>query len=440
MATPNTPSNPGFVQAPPMPYEQAQTFRTPSFGAAQTFNVPSVPTGGGFMGSLAPTGPGQPATSTVSSPSSTRGGGSDIPYGALAGAGALAAGLAAYGDEGDGLSFGNMLSGAKKIYELADISDIDIIGKLPQELQNAVKSITDAPGNLYDSLFGADAVPIGELGSATSAQAIATGNAMIKSGAAAALEGTPSLYAPTTMGMGSIPSISTPTAQAAAVYGGGPQLTAATTGALPTTGLGGGAGMAAFAGPAAIAGIAMLFKGHFDKGHDPTADTRTANELENYFQRAVQSPEQERLELENLRKLVFVNPNIINIMKHAARTADPNIEHTSGGTETVGWKGGVPAMFEKLLPELEKVAFESSKANEMYNIGDEGLSGAPPNPYGENTRTLDKETGEWKARPPVVDSGAVELGHTQFPRFSSSAPPPAVGTSEWYDAGYGDGG
>ena len=160
MATQETSFNPGFVQAPPPPSEQAQTFGVPSFGAAQTFNVPSVPTapmGGGFMGSLAPAGPGQAATSTVPSISSDSGGGSDIPFGALAGGAGLAALLAAQGDDGSGLSFGNILSGAKEFFNLGEMADIDILGKLPQELQNAVKSIMEAPGDLLENIFGGGA-------------------------------------------------------------------------------------------------------------------------------------------------------------------------------------------------------------------------------------------------------------------------------------------
>ena len=151
MATQDTSFNPGFVQAPPPQAEQAQTFGVPSYGAAQTFNVPSVPTapmGGGFIGSLAPTGPGQAATSTVPSISSDSGGGSDIPFGALAGGAGLAALLAAQGDDGSGLSFGNILSGAKEFFNLGEMADIDILGKLkdlfPEDFTRSIDSFLES--------------------------------------------------------------------------------------------------------------------------------------------------------------------------------------------------------------------------------------------------------------------------------------------------------
>jgi hypothetical protein len=200
---------------------------------------------------------------------------------------------------------------------------------------------------------------------------------------------------------------------------GGPGSGAGGMGAsLPTT-----ATSAPLAGALPVLALVSFAMMRAKAKEDPTADTRAANQFENYFQRALQSPEQERLELENLKQIVFQNPESLAIMKIAARTADPTLEHTDGGVDIVGWKGQVPEKFEALLPELEAVAEESNQANYggLYNIGEMGLTGSPPNPYGEETRTYDKEAEAWKPKPfddSSVNWAAVEAGLEDDPRIA----------------------
>jgi hypothetical protein len=331
------------------------------------------------MGSLAPMGPGQAATSTVPSISSDSGGGSDIPFGALAGGAGLAALLAAQGDDGSGLSFGNILSGAKELFNLGDLSDIDILGELPQELQNAVKSIMDAPGDLMESLFGADAVPIGELGSATAAQATATGNAMIASGAEAASNlaaanasvatstffpytGTPSLYAPTTMGMGSIPTVGAAgAAGAAGAVGSAGLLSSAPyalaefggAGAFAGTGVGAGAGGLASMGamgPMALAGIAFMALQAMKDPPDPTLNTRRLNQIENMMQKGGGG-------IAALEQFLYNEPYTLDLIKAVTSGgggAEPfGTPHTSGGTKLISWSPNVSKKVQENMHLLE---------------------------------------------------------------------------------------
>ena len=174
------------------------------------------------------------------------------------------------------------------------------------------------------------------------------------------------------------------------------------SGALTGGALGGPGSAAAGSFAGAALPLALAMYGMRRMAPDPTADPRMANQLENYFQRALQGPEQEALELENLRQQVFLNPASIEVMKRAAEGGVPGAVHTSGGTNIVPWVGDVPAKFREFLPELERVAAESGLAQHggMYNIGEYGLMGSPPNPYGENTRVFDPDTVTWQAPPP----------------------------------------
>ena len=89
-------------------------------------------------------------------------------------------------------------------------------------------------------------------------------------------------------------------------------------------------------------------------------------------------------------------------MKLAAEGGVPGATHTSGGRDIVGWPEPVADKFYELLPELEQVAIESNQANYggMYNIGEQGLMGSAPNPYGENRKepetVFDPDTATWQ--------------------------------------------
>ena len=166
----------------------------------------------------------------------------------------------------------------------------------------------------------------------------------------------------------------------------------------------GGPGAATGLNAGIMAPLALAMYGMKRMAPDHTADPRMANQLENHFQRALQGPKQEALELDNLKQQVFANPASIQVMKLAAEGGVPGATHTSGGRDIVGWPEPVADKFFELLPELEQVAIESNQANYggEYNIGDFGLSGKPPNPYGENKKepelNFDPDTATWQPK------------------------------------------
>ena len=185
------------------------------------------------------------------------------------------------------------------------------------------------------------------------------------------------------------------------------------SGAL-TGGALGGPGAAAGLNAGIMAPLALAMYGMKRMAPDPTADPRMANQLENYFQRALKSPEQEAIELENLKQQVFANPASIQVMKLAAEGGVPGATHTSGGRDIVPWEGRVPAKFRELLPELEAVKAESEQANYggLYNIGEQGLMGSAPNPY-----TLTEAFGKNLTPPPLyIDEAAIAAGYMDDPR------------------------
>ena len=212
---------------------------------------------------------------------------------------------------------------------------------------------------------------------------------MTGSGAPAA---TPTIAQQAVMDLGGIQATGFgPAASGAFLAGPGAGVYGAAGGVAPAFGSAGfnaGAASGLNAGFMAPLGLAMY--GMSRMAEDPTADPRMANQLENYFQRALQGPKQEALELENLKQLVFQNPAAIGVMKTAAEGGVPGATHTHGGVNIVPWEGRVPAKFRELLPELEQVAIESNQANYggMYNIGEQGLMGSPVNPYGENRKPV----------------------------------------------------
>ena len=186
------------------------------------------------------------------------------------------------------------------------------------------------------------------------------------------------------------------------------------SGALTGGALGGPGSAAAGSFAGAALPLALAAYGMKRMAPDPTADPRMANQLENYFQRALKSPEQEAIELENLKQQVFANPASIEVMKLAAEGGVPGATHTSGGRDIVGWKDPVAAKFRELLPELEAVKAESERANYggMYNIGEYGLIGEPPNPY-----TLTEAFGKnLTTQPLYIDEAAIAAGMMDDPR------------------------
>ena len=166
----------------------------------------------------------------------------------------------------------------------------------------------------------------------------------------------------------------------------------------------GGPGAASGLNAGFMAPLGLAMYGMSRMAEDPTADPRMANDLENHFQRALQGPKQEALELENLKQQVFENPASIGVMKAAAEGGVPGATHRSGSADIVGWKEPVAAKFYELLPELEAVKVESELANYggMYNIGEQGLMGKAPNPYGENKKepelNFDPDTATWQPK------------------------------------------
>jgi hypothetical protein len=200
---------------------------------------------------------------------------------------------------------------------------------------------------------------------------------------------TPTMAQQATMDLGGIGATGFGAAPAiGAAYLGAP-MSGYASGAL-TGGALGGPGAAAGLNAGFMAPLGLAFYGMSRMAEDPTADPRMANQLENYFQRALQGPEQEALELENLKQQVFLNPASIEVMKRAAEGGVPGAVHRSGGADIVGWPEPVSAKFREFLPELERVAAESGLAHHggMYNIGDYGQMGSPPIPYGENRKPV----------------------------------------------------
>ena len=431
-ATPNF--DPGFVLPETQVDKSVQTFAPSAVPTtqAQSFVTSPVPTSAPI--SLAPFGAGLPRGDTSVSVGDVGSGSDGFGTAAAVGGGAaLAALLNSLGQKegGSGFSIGNVLGGVSKVASLGKLAGVDVMG----ELKNLGGEVGEWAKNLFDG--GTEAVkPVTDAGQVTQATELA-GPQM--SGDFASGIGTAnypvgfdpfSQSAMSTNIGGTLQGGLTQAGTLVEMGGIGPGFGVATTaggaasfgaGAVGAPGMGaGGMGAGAIGGAASIAGavpvlaLAMFAINRFNAHKDPTADTRAANKFENYFQRALQSPEQERLELENLKQIVYQNPASLAIMKIAARTADPTLEHTSGGIEIVGWKGQVPEKFEALLPELEAVAEESNQANYggLYNIGDKGLMGSPPNPYGEETRTYDKEAEVWKPKPISLQPG--QKGYDEF--------------------------
>ena len=207
--------------------------------------------------------------------------------------------------------------------------------------------------------------------------------------------------------LGAIPAF------ASAGYLGAP-MSGFASGALTGGALGGPGSAAAGSFAGAALPLALAMYGMKRMAPDPTADPRMANQLENYFQRALKSPEQEAIELENLKQQVFANPASIQVMKLAAEGGVPGATHRSGGADIVGWKDPVAAKFRELLPELEAVKAESEQANYggMYNIGEYGLMGKAPNPY-----TLTEAFGKnLTTQPLYIDEAAIAAGMMDDPR------------------------
>jgi len=267
--TPPVDFDPGFVQAPPATApEQTQTFGTSFTEKPQFFGAAGTPTGG-FAGSLAPLGPGQSAASTVPS-IGVSDVDSDIDLGGVAAAGAGLAGLGALigslgqeenGGVGSMLSPDNIISGASKFLDLGELTGNvgetainklrdfgfdDIANKLDLEfgidstfmpgsdagqafLKGPVEGIPEFPmpdstgGPIYDpymeqfsdvGMTSTAPADMASLATASPAEAMALANQAISQGV-----GTTSLYAPTTAGMGSIPSVAAPTTVAPVGYG-----------------------------------------------------------------------------------------------------------------------------------------------------------------------------------------------------------------------------
>jgi len=427
-ATPNF--DPGFVSMPQTQDTSVQTFAPSTVPTTQTqsFVTSPVPTSAPI--SLAPFGAGLPRGDTSVSIGDVRSDSDGFGTAAAVGGGAaLAALLNSLGQEkgGSGFSAGNVLGGVQKVASLAKMAGVDPMKMLKDvggEVGEWAKNLFD--GGSQVSKVSEAIQPVEASNIKISPQQLAdkylrdTGQEhLIQKKSPAQPKAKASTVqvpyqqafldaatpAQLTKAIGPNYSHLVQTNPAAAmgisstssVAGlGGPGSLAGGKGAGLVQGAGG-----SIAGALPVLALWAFSINRFNAHKDPTADTRAANQFENYFQRALQSPEQERLELENLKQAVYQNPASLAIMKIAARTADPNIQHTSGGTEIVGWKGQIPAKFEALLPELEAVAEESNQANYggLYNIGDEGLMGSPPNPYGEETRTYDKEAEVWKPKP-----------------------------------------
>jgi hypothetical protein len=395
-------ANPGFTQAPiqaniPPP----QTFAAPT--------APTAPTAPSFVSppSLAPTG-GLPRKSTSYTVGPPRSRESDIPWGTIAGGGALAAALAAYGDDGGGMGFGSILAGAKKLYELADMSDMDIIGKLPAELQKMFKEFTDTPSKLMDifgttptapttasglfsgvgPIFSAPGVAGMFPGAATSTAALQSavaaqipGHTLASlsasgfspmGGALAGVTGVPAASATPFFGagVGGLGGVSTAMGApaAASLYGGG-------MGVAPTALAPAGTGsILGVAGPvAALAGFAMFMKSRMAAKKDPTADTRSANQLENYFQKAInESGEDRENTLKEIQMFIYENPIVLNTIKIASSGGQLpfGAKHTSGGTKIIGWSPNISKFVNENMGILK----------EAFEWGEQKAPGAPGDP------------------------------------------------------------
>ena len=332
--------DPGFVQTPTTTTAQpTQTFGTSVTPTTQTFTPSDVPTISDTS-SLAPTLPGRTiGDSTTSIGLRQR---SDSDFGGIAagaaGAGGLAALLGALGREDTGggglLSPENILSGAKKIFDLGNQSGTSPFTKLkellPEDLQSLVDNISEAPSKIIDNLFGGGD-PVSNVGStATSPSSLGhTGEGLygtgtspvgdpfsaakevanlvgpISQGAASYAAATASLFpgaAASTSALMSAPGMaSTMTAAGTTLVpsvGGtiagvmGPSAmipTAAHLAAAPASVAGGLAsttGLAAAAGPLAIAAIGFgILKGM--KKDDPTINKRMAAELGRHAEAAM---------------------------------------------------------------------------------------------------------------------------------------------------------
>ncbi len=116
--------------------------------------------------------------------------------------------------------------------------------------------------------------------------------------------------------------------------------------------------MPALGAAAAAAAFATFMTARSAAKVDPTAEARSANELENFFQRGLKSPEAEEEEIRKLQRIVSGNPNQLALIQKAARGGDvpPSVGHSSGGTKVVGWQGRVPALADKHMDRLTAAA------------------------------------------------------------------------------------
>jgi len=314
------------------------------------------------------------------------------------------------------MGFGSILAGAKKLYELADMSDMDIIGKLPEELQKMFKDFTDAPGKLMDTVsefFGDD--PIGNLptietftgqilghsgvgaggigqggltqagtlvemggigpgfgtAGSTTAAATAYGGSMavaptapfVATSAPASIAG--SLMGASGMGAGGIGMGGLTSAGTLVEMGG---MSGGATGVAGTGSILGVAGAAA-----ALAGFAMFMRSRMAAKKDPTADARSANQLENYFQKAInESGEDRENTLKEIQKMIWNNPTVLNTIKIASSGGQLpfGAKHTSGGKKIIGWSSNISEFVNENMGILK----------EAFEWGEQKAPGAPGDP------------------------------------------------------------
>ena len=348
------------------------------------------------------------------------------------------------------LSPDNILSGAKKIYDLADMGDMDILAKLkdllPEDMVKVLDDFTSIPEKLFDTISeafgGGTGVNTGGIGQGGLTQAgtlvemggigpgFGTAGSVAGSVAPGALSGTlPTTFGPSLAGTGLLPAtgptlatqmggmpatataamgFGTP-AGAAVAYGGGPMLGATTL--APQAG-----GFAALgaAGPLALAGLAFGAMQMLKSPDDPTEDSRMMNQVENIMQGGGGG-------IPSLEQSIYQDPRLLNLIKQVTdgKSAAPfGTKHTSGGTQLISWAPSVAKKVNDNMARLEKAASAGQGARNV-GPGEVGLHGVLPpyahdgvvprfNAYNDPFGTREAEArrgGEWGDQPKYAGSG-----------------------------------